>query len=254
MGRRGFSLLEAAVSIAVVAILAGMTAPMALKALHQRRVAATRASLKLAFEAMFGARDRRVANMRADFGFDPKVSCKTLPFLVTRSWGHVPPFGRNDGALLPWGWNGPYWQGPVLNGNPVDAWGNPIDLIHDAARGTWQLHSPGPDRRKGDDDVVYPPVPASESAFQATVLVVVTREGPDLGGKLTLRYGGDKGAHMAVAPVQTLAAKASPQTFTFTAPAGTMQLEFTPTTGAFKAFVLPMDLLPGQTREVTVKL
>jgi hypothetical protein len=86
------------------------------------------------------------------------------------------------------------------------------------------------------------------------VLVVVAREGPDIGGKVILRYGGNRESRMAVSPAQQIDAKASPQSFTFTAPAGTLQLEFTPTTGAFKPFLLPMDLLPGQTREVEVKL
>lgn len=251
--RRGFSLLEMAVGIAVMAILAGTMAPLAVKALDRHREAATRESLRLAFEALFGSRDHRVANLRADFGFDPKESHKTLPFLVANCWSaHVPAFGLHEGAVFPWGWNGPYWQGPVHGKVPVDAWGSPIDLVY--AHGGWQVHSPGRDRQKGADDLYYPPFPATESSYQATVLVVITRESEDIGGTLALRYGGNAEGALASSKVLTIEAKGSPQSFSFQAPAGGMQLEFTPTTGGFKAFAVPMDLLPGQTRDVEVRL
>jgi prepilin-type N-terminal cleavage/methylation domain-containing protein len=253
MARRGFTLVEVAVAVAVLAILAGAMAPMALKAVHQQREAATRESLRLAFEAMFGARDRRVANMRADFGFDPDRGCAALPFLLTRSWGKVPAYGPHDGASFPWGWNGPYWQGPVRGGAPVDAWGNPIELVFDEARGTWQVHSPGPDRLTSVDDLYYPPVPAAKGAYQATVLVVITREAEDIGGTLALSCGGNQGLRLAT-ETKAIDAKAPSQSFTFRAPAGGMQLEFKPTTGTFKPFTVPMDLLPGQTRDVGVRL
>lgn len=256
MGRRGFSLVEMAVVVAIMAILAGMMAPMALKALGRHREAATRESLKLAFEAMFGARDRRVANMRADFGFEPgQRDYPDLPFLVNReAWGEVPAFGAREGATFPWGWNGPYWQGPVQKGNPVDAWGNPIGLVF--RHGGWQVHSPGPDRRGGGaDDLYYPPVPMPPEAFRVTVLLVINREGPSIAGTVALRYGGNRSKDLATTPAQPIHATASPQTFTFTAPAGAMRLEFQPADGAsFKAFALPMDILPGQTREIEVRL
>lgn len=250
----GFTLIEAAVAVAAVSILAGAMMPLALKALNKQRAATTRKHLKLAFEAMFGVRDRRVANMRADFGFDPTHSHATLPFLVSRAWGQVPPYGLHPGSSFYWGYNGPYWQGPVLSGVPVDAWGHPISLRYDATAGTWQLHSLGPDRARGEDDLYYPTIPASANSFKASVLLVITRISADIGGTVTLRYGGNTRSHLASTPAVPIAPFASPQSMPFRVPAGGMELRFTPTSGAFKTFTIPMDLLPGQTREVQVSL
>ena len=252
MGRpRGFSLIEAAVAVAVMSILAGMMAPMALRIMNQRRAAATRKNLKAAFEAMFGSRERRVANMRADFGFNPGKSLKGLSVLVGNSM-KVPAFGRN-GADFPWGYNGPYWLGPVVGGHPADAWGNPIDLICTSSKGvvTWQVHSPGPDRLAGEDDLYYPSQPASESGFRGTVLVVVTRESPDLFGKVVFRCL-DNGS--LTSNEQTLDPKQATQSFSFSGPAGGMEVAFIPSSKGFKELTIPMDLLPGRTREVDVKL
>lgn len=254
MARRGFTLVEVAVAIGVLGILAGAMAPMALRALNRHRAEVTRRQLEAAFEAMFGSRERRVANMRADFGFNPARSYGALPFLVRNAWDPaLPAFGTHDGASFPWGYNGPYWLGPVVAGLPVDGWGHPIRLDFDPRRGgTWQLRSLGPDQQEGADDLLYPPVPASVGAYSATVLVVVTRVGENLKGTVTLRWAEAK-AGLASRSWQLDAAKPA-QSFTCSVPAGGMELVFTPEAGAFTPFVLPMDLLPGVTRTVEVKL
>ena len=254
MHRRGFTLVEAVVALAVVSILAGLTTPLAIRILNQRRAAATRESLKVAFEAMFGSRDRRVANMRADFGFNPTRSSSRLDFLVTPP-KDVPPFRQDGKATFAWGYNGPYWQGPVLGGHPVDAWGNPIDLICKDGPGgvTWQVHSPGPDRSVGDDDLYYPPTPAPESGYRATLLLVVTRASADISGTVTLRHGAS-GPRLAEAAFPIDKDKAI-QNFTFTVPAGVVELVFNPKAATgFKPFAIPMDLLPGHTREKEIVL
>jgi hypothetical protein len=251
---RAFSLLEATLAVAMLSLVAGLMAPLALKTLNQGRAASTRHGLRRAFEAMFGARDRRVANMRADFGFDPADSFKTLPFLVSRSWGEVPAFGPNDGASFHWGYNGPYWLGPVVAGNPVDAWGSPIQLLHDRTRGTWQLRSLGPDKAESADDLYYPATPAAVNSFRAAVLVVITRASRDIAGTVTLRYGGDTGSRLAASTPEPIRGQADRQSLRFWPPAGAMELVFRPREGGFEPFTLPMDLLPGQTREVEVRL
>ena len=255
--RRGFTLIEAVVAVAVVSILAGMAAPLALRILDQKREAATRKSLKLAFEALFGARDRRAANMRADFGFEPNGSLPNLPLLVSRagSGWPVPQYGPNDHASFNWGYNGPYWQGPVADGRPVDAWGHPIDLIFrnpglGPGQCTWQLHSQG---RGAGGDLYYPPVPATVNSYTATILVVITRVSEAIAGTVTLRHCGAGWATLSRAQ-QAIDPGNSPQSFSFLAPAGVMELVFTPSSGGFRGFTMPMDVLPGQTREVRVNL
>jgi hypothetical protein len=91
----------------------------------------------------------------------------------------VPSFGKHDGSAFAYGYNGPYWQGPVIAGNPVDAWGSPIRLICGFAdpgiwkEPTWQLCSLGPDRKKGneevDDDLYYPSAPVRVSSYESTL-------------------------------------------------------------------------------------
>jgi prepilin-type N-terminal cleavage/methylation domain-containing protein len=251
--RSGFSLVEAAVALAVMAILAGTLAPVTLRVLNQRRAAATRRNLKAAFEALFGSRDRRVPNLRADLGFNPAASLPTLDILVAAPGG-VPPFAQQGGTAFAWGYNGPYWQGPVQGRHPVDGWGNPIDLIckQGPAGVTWQVHSPGPDRAVGADDLYYPPQAALESAYRGTLLVVVTKMSPDIAGTLTLRHPSISG-QLAERQERLDPAKAF-QSFTFTPPAGGMELVFAPRQQGFKPFTIPMDLLPGLTREVQVSL
>lgn len=249
----GFTLVESVVLVAVLGILAGLTAPLALKTLNQKRVAATRKDLKRAFEAMFGAHDRRVANMRADFGFDPARSYPALPFLVRPCWGQVPAYGPHDDASFCWGYNGPYWLGPVQAGNPVDAWGSPLQLRHDPVAGTWQLRSLGPDKLESGDDLCHPPTPASVGSFEACLLVTVLRVSPDLAGSVTLRRGGDTGAHL-VESTLPLQPRAPCQSLRFRVPAGTLELRFSPSQQGFAPFTVPLDLLPGQTRELEVRL
>ena len=50
----GFSLIEAAVAIAIIAILASAAAPLVLKALNQQREQRARSEMKLIYSALFG--------------------------------------------------------------------------------------------------------------------------------------------------------------------------------------------------------
>jgi len=263
MARGGFTLVEAAVAVAVTAILAGMMAPLALKALNQRREAATRRSLKLAFEALFGARDRRVANMRADWGFDPPDGDSSLGVMVDRTYrgerqldaGLTPPFGRNPGAAFHWGWNGPYWHGDLRGRLPVDAWGSPIELrVHNRSV---QVHSLGPTKRVGPDGLVYPPVPVPLDSLNACVNIHVNLASGDVRSAVVSVIFGNNGA---VLPRSTtpFPVEAGPAvTRTVCVPAGGMEVEATyqrNQQGPFHAFSLPLDLLPGETRDVWVNL
>lgn len=270
--RRGFTLVEAAVAVGVVAILAGLMAPMAARVLDQRRKAATREGLRRAFEAMFGSRDRRIANMRADFGFEPpEGEYRNLRFLVARSgpWARVPAFG-DHGQRFQWGYNGPYWLGDTRDGVPVDAWGSPIELVCEGGR--VQVRSRGPRRERGraEDDLVYPPEPVPLDGYRSRVLVVVTPSQGAPAGQVSLVHGGNREAHARVDGPFLLTGEAT-QARTFSAPAGGMEVDFAPLPGPegkgerpadgkgkgappFLERAIPMDLLPGETREVRVTL
>jgi prepilin-type N-terminal cleavage/methylation domain-containing protein len=284
--RSGFTLVEAAVAIAVVAILAGATAPMAVKLLDQRRATATRRSLRLAFEAMFGRRDQRIGNMRADFGFSPPPGVLDLGCLVSRrgtAWRNVPDFGLRLPAEYRWGYNGPYWLGDTRNGAPVDAWGSPIEAV--VADGRVQLVSRGRlrSREHPEDDLRYPDSPAPLGSFDAQVLVVITQGERKRSGRVVMTFGGN------ASPTPDQATKefwpGPSQTLLFMVPAGTAQVEIRsdllvksatpmetkrehplltdlrsrPSIGSgpgstLRERVITMDLLPGETREVRVNL
>lgn len=167
---RGFSLIEVAVAVAIMAILAGAAAPLIMKSVDQAREQKTRENLKTAFEAMFGARDRRTMNMMADYGYQPAAAADLRALTTQNASGATQAYGVS--AVVPyfWGWNGPYWTGSVraqagTNGLPVDAWGRPI--IVRMIGGGPQLVSYGADGILSADDIVYP---TSTGALPTTTL------------------------------------------------------------------------------------
>jgi prepilin-type N-terminal cleavage/methylation domain-containing protein len=160
----GFSLIEAVVVIAIMAILAGAALPLMIKSVNQQAEQTTRANAQVAYNAIFGARDHRVSNMIADFGYTLPASGSTLGDLMVRpaatiAWGAGPGFS--------WGWNGPYWMGSTRTVAgvtlPVDGWGHPFTLRFTAGvNGGWQVVSGGEDGNPATaaDNIVYPPTPA----------------------------------------------------------------------------------------------
>ena len=166
---KGFSMIEVAVAIAVIAILAGAAAPLVLKAINQQREQKTRDNLKIAFEAIFGAKERSVGNMRSDFAYVPPA----IPNLaqMTQALG-VRGYGPYAGIPLSGGWNGTYWTGAINSvGQPLDGWGRPVRLVGSLAAG-FQLQSSGANQTFGgpvNDDLVYPINPAQLPYANATV-------------------------------------------------------------------------------------
>jgi prepilin-type N-terminal cleavage/methylation domain-containing protein len=176
-----FSMIEVAIAIAVIAILAGAVAPLALKALNQQREQKTRDNLKIAWEAIFGARDHRTSNMLGDFNFDPLTM--SLTTMVTRP-GAVRAYATYaTNPDLSGGWNGPYWTGTTTAaGTPADGWGNAFVLRRVGAN--WQLLSYGangaPNTPAGNgtpqgDDLAYPVPP--QALPTAALSVNVSRVG-----------------------------------------------------------------------------
>jgi prepilin-type N-terminal cleavage/methylation domain-containing protein len=161
----GFSLIEAVVVIAIMAILAGAAAPLLVKAVDQQRITTTQANLQTAWQAAFGMPGSRVQNMRADFGFDPQVGLVDLGVMMDpkAAPGALPlVYGHYGTVPFNYGWNGPYWNGSVRTNAagfsvPVDGWGRPIQLLHTAGSTAWQMVSFGPDGVPGNPDNLYYP-------------------------------------------------------------------------------------------------
>lgn len=171
-------MIEVAVAIGVIAILAGAVAPLALKALNQQREQKTRDSLRTAWEAIFGARDRRTMNMLADFNFDPLTM--NLATMTTRP-GAIRAYAAYPApnTELSGGWNGPYWTGSASStGLPQDGWGRALVLRR--VSGNWQLLSWGPNGTLNTaaasgtpqgDDLAYPVPPQALPTASLTVNV-----------------------------------------------------------------------------------
>jgi prepilin-type N-terminal cleavage/methylation domain-containing protein len=275
----GFSLIEAAVAIGIIAILAAAAAPLVLKALNQQREQKTRDNLKAAWEAMFGARDRRVANMRSDYGFNPAGALTNLGQMVnpfSPPAPNPPTYGLN-GLSFYWGWNGPYWSGSTRPigavAAPVDAWGNPIQLrLVTGAFPGFQLISGGSNGRIDSannnrqplvDDIVYPEFPTTlGTAYSATVYVSLTnnRLATAVGtAPIWYRLGG---VRTQVTPVPAFnIAPGNPQPVgPYIIPAGPTSFSVTinasaanPPIPAYAAqsFSQIVDLLPGETRTIS---
>jgi len=198
---QGFTLIEAAVAVGIIAILASAAAPLVMKALNQQRERTTRDGLKIAFEAMFGSRERRVANMRADFGFTPPaadaagVVLSDLRFLTRRTSqpaGQPAPrtYAPFVGAAFNIGWNGPYWNGSVRSQGvqqiPVDGWGKAIRLRY--VNG-YRVESPGQDGSFGTaDDLFYPSVVALLSNYSCTPKITISNMNKTTDYTLTVRF------------------------------------------------------------------
>jgi len=262
---RGFSLIEVAVAVAIMAILAGAAAPLIMKSLNQAREQKTRENLKIAYEAMYGARDRRVANMRADYGYNATVATDLREMTTSprnlRAYMLVP---STDSFF--WGWNGPYWTGAVraqagTNGLPVDGWGNSIHLIQGAG-GNPQLISYGANGQLGGgDDLTYPQTPYALSSATLTLNFVrlsqsATVPALTLDVKVTDRLNGSLNSP----PAQNKSVvynkdelNPTPSSLPFSVVPGPVTIYVTTATTNHVITNYVMDLLPNEPRTIDIR-
>jgi type II secretory pathway pseudopilin PulG len=273
-------MIEVAIAIGVIAILAGAVAPLALKALNQQREQKTRENLKTAWEALFGAKDRRVANMRADFGFNPAPGTYTLGKMLNRTTAPAPNppvnFAANGGSLFNWGWNGPYWTGStrLIGGvqTPIDAWGNTIQLRYVNAGPFlgFQLLSWGPNGTNNTsnatyipqgDDIVYPTLPQilTSSGSGTLNLSIKNNSATAITGTYRVRWRTGGAALSNPNPTTIPGGIAPGASFTrippfSSIPSGPIQVEINIASASGFTSNEVIDLLPGESRTLNYNI
>jgi general secretion pathway protein G len=156
---KGFTLIEVIVVIAVLATLAGMLTPLAMRLVERQEGDLTEQRLKAAYQAVAGSWDQGDFGFLGDIGRLPN----SLDELVLR--GSLPAYavGANGVGL---GWRGPYIQ-TIGEDFKRDAWGRP--LVFNSATG--QVTSLGPDGVVSADDITYPQTaPVLQGGLQVSVL------------------------------------------------------------------------------------
>lgn len=148
----GFTLIEVAVILSVLAILAAVITPMVLQQLVDEKVDATRAEARLLNEAILGR-----AEVAGTFGFFGDMGRWPVSFEeLIRPVPGTPLFTTVTFRNVGMGWKGPYINTGDRGDDALrDAFGQPY---RGAAAG--QVRSAGPDGLfDTPDDIVYPPAP-----------------------------------------------------------------------------------------------
>ncbi len=163
-GRRGFTLLEVIIVIAVLAILAAAATPILLQRILDAKIEATRTEVRALAEAIGGRPDQP-----GNFGFVGDMGRMPASFQELVRPEQAPLFSLATFRAVGMGWKGPYVTfGDTPADYLTDAFGN---AYQGAASG--QIRSAGPDGVVGNqDDIVYPAAPP---VYRGRVVVTLKR-------------------------------------------------------------------------------
>ena len=164
--RRGFTLLELVVIIAVIGILAAAVTPTVMNQIMDTRVAATQAEAHSLYDAMVGAPNGDGTR----FGFVGDIGRLPNSLQELASPNGLPSYATGNVRGIGMGWRGPYINsGTLANDYLTDAFGRSYIL------NSGQVRSYGPDGiGNNSDDIVYPPTAPAVTGTVAITVKTIT--------------------------------------------------------------------------------
>ena len=163
--KAGFSLIEMIVAIAILAVLAGAMAPLALQTIDRSRADTTILRQKLIYRVILGDPLVSGSGFLSDIGRLPGADLSELTLR-----GMLPVYSI-QACGVGMGWRGPYLLEGVdlATGKPLDGWGMPMDFANG------QIRSGGLDRdlTTAADNIVYPPNPITANNLNGSIVLSV---------------------------------------------------------------------------------
>jgi prepilin-type N-terminal cleavage/methylation domain-containing protein len=161
----GFTLIEVIIVIAMLAVMAGAMAPLAVRMIDSGRQDATLERQKSIYRSILGDPSAPGSGFLSDIGRLPGANLSELAAVGSLPLYSIQPCG------VGMGWRGPYLlEGVDTAGRPLDGWGTPMVLI------SGQVSSAGPDHNMitTADNLVYPPTPITANNVNGSIVLAVS--------------------------------------------------------------------------------